>query len=100
MGPAKASLESCARALGQELGSPTNGGIRVNCLSPGPLRTMAARGISGFDEMRREAAERSPLQRNAGVDEIAGAATFLVSPLASCVTGQIIYADGGFSSVI
>lgn len=99
MGPAKASLESCARALAQELGSSQNGGIRINCLSPGPVRTMAARGIAGFDAMRREAAERAPLGRDAGLEEIAGAATFLASPLASIVTGQTIYADCGFSSV-
>lgn len=100
MGPAKASLESCARALAKELGSPENGGVRVNCLSPGPVRTMAARGITAFDQMRREAAQRAPLGRDAGIDEIAGAATFLASPLAACVTGQTIYADCGFSSVI
>lgn len=79
MGPAKASLEGCARALAIELGgegcsspsgiaSPTTatigpGGVRVNCLSPGPMRTMASRGIAGFDEMRQEAAGRSPLGR-------------------------------------
>lgn len=104
MGPAKASLESCARALAQELGPLSAnigpGGIRVNCLSPGPVRTMAARGISGFDEMRRDAAERSALGRDAGLEEIAGVATFLVSPLASAVTGQTVYADCGFSGVV
>lgn len=106
MGPAKASLESCARALAQELGGPASantvgpGGIRVNCLSPGPVRTMAARGIAGFDEMRLEAAARAPLGRGVGLDEIAGVATFLASPLASAVTGQTVYADGGFSGVV
>lgn len=79
MGPAKASLEGCARALAAELGgvgcsSPSGiaspatatvgpGGVRVNCLSPGPMRTMASRGIAGFDDMRQEAAGRSPLGR-------------------------------------
>ncbi|CAM9709092.1 unnamed protein product [Ectocarpus sp. 13 AM-2016] len=104
MGPAKASLESCARALAAELGGDANsqgpGGVRVNCLSPGPVRTMAARGIAGFDEMRREAAGRAPLGRAAELDEIAAAATFLASPLSSAVTGQTLYADCGFSAVV
>lgn len=104
MGPAKASLESCARALAAELGGEANsqgpGGVRVNCLSPGPVRTMAARGIAGFDEMRREAAGRAPLGRAAELDEIAAAATFLASPLSSAVTGQTLYADCGFSAVV
>ncbi|CAM9913153.1 unnamed protein product [Ectocarpus sp. 6 AP-2014] len=104
MGPAKASLESCARALAAELGGDANsqgpGGVRVNCLSPGPVRTMAARGIAGFDEMRREAAGRAPLGRAAEIDEIAAAATFLASPLSSAVTGQTLYADCGFSAVV
>ncbi|CAB1113906.1 unnamed protein product [Ectocarpus sp. CCAP 1310/34] len=104
MGPAKASLESCARALAAELGGDSNsqgpGGVRVNCLSPGPVRTMAARGIVGFDEMRREAAGRAPLGRAADLDEIAAAATFLASPLSSAVTGQTLYADCGFSAIV
>lgn len=104
MGPAKASLESCARALAKELGGASTdispGGIRVNCLSPGPVRTMAARGIVGFDNMRRDAAAKAPLERDAGLDEIAGVATFLASPLASAVTGQTVYADCGFSAVV
>lgn len=113
MGPAKASLESCARALAAELGGGGGGtslsrngevvgpgGVRVNCLSPGPVRTMAARGISGFDEMRREAAARAPLGRGAELEEIAGVATFLASPLSSAVTGQTVYADCGFSAVV
>lgn len=128
MGPAKASLESCARALAAELGGPRGrqegspdasgsgknppagdrvgglgpGGVRVNCLSAGPVRTMAARGITGFGEMRRDAAGRAPLGDGlAGVDEIAGVATFLASPLLSAaVTGQTVYADRGFSAVV
>lgn len=100
MGPAKASLESCSRALAQELGSSAHGGIRVNCLSPGPVRTMASRGIMGFDEMRREAASRSPLGRDVELEEIAGAATFLASASASGITGQTLHVDCGFSAVI
>lgn len=72
----------------------------MNCLSPGPVRTMAARGIEGFDEMRLEVAGRAPLGRDVQMDEIAGVATFLASPLASAVTGQTVYADGGFSGVV
>ena len=104
MGPAKSSLESCARALAQELGgNPASvgpGGIRVNCLSPAPVRTMAARGITGFDEMRQDAARRAPLGRGPSEDEIAGVATFLASSLGSSVTGQTVYADCGFSAVV
>eukprot|EP00752_Nemacystus_decipiens_P012191 g10808.t1 len=116
MGPAKASLEGCARALAIELGgvgcsSPSGiaspaaatigpGGVRVNCLSPGPMRTMASRGIAGFDEMRQEAAGRSPLGRGAALEEVAGVATFLASPLSSAVTGQTVFADCGFSAVV
>lgn len=74
----------------------------MNCLSAGPVRTMAARGITGFDEMRRDAAGRAPLGEGlAGVEEIAGVATFLASPLlSSSVTGQTVYADCGFSAVV
>lgn len=100
MGPAKASLESCARALAQELGPKENGGIRVNCISPGPLRTIAARGITDFDDMRREAARRSPLGRDVSMEEIASTANFLASSHASAVTGQTLYVDCGFSAVI
>eukprot|EP00903_Cladosiphon_okamuranus_P012357 g11585.t2 len=116
MGPAKASLEGCARALAAELGgvgssSPSGiaspatatvgpGGVRVNCLSPGPMRTLASRGIAGFDEMRQEAAGRSPLGRGAALEEVAGVATFLASPLSSAVTGQTVFADCGFSAVV
>lgn len=110
MGPAKASLESCARALASELGgtfenpsSPSQsgpGGVRVNCISPGPVRTMAARGISGFDEMRQGSVKRAPLGRSVELEEIAAVATFLASPLASSVTGQTLYADCGFSAMV
>lgn len=114
MGPAKASLEGCARALAAELGgvgSPSGiaspataavgpGGVRVNCLSPGPMRTLASRGIAGFDEMQQEAAGRAPLGRGAALEEVAGVATFLASPLSSAVTGQTVFADCGFSAVI
>lgn len=61
---------------------------------------MAARGILGFDKMRLEAIERAPLGRDAELDEIAGVATFLASPMASAVTGQTVYADCGFSAVV
>ncbi|CAM9306559.1 unnamed protein product [Discosporangium mesarthrocarpum] len=94
MGPAKASLESCARTLAHELGEHN---IRVNCLSPGPVRTLAARGISGFDAMHKSAMERSPLGRTAAMEEITAVATFLASPQASAVTGQTLFVDCGFN---
>ncbi|KAG5176908.1 Enoyl-reductase-domain-containing protein [Tribonema minus] len=97
MGPAKASLESCARALAYELGEKN---VRVNCLSPGPVRTLAAKGIKGFSEMQRMASERAPMQRTANMEEITSSATFLASNYASAITGQIIYVDCGFSAVI
>eukprot|EP00953_Heterococcus_sp_UTEX-ZZ885_P041320 21088-Heterococcus_DN1.PRE.1 len=97
MGPAKASLESCARALAYELGDQN---VRVNCLSPGPVRTLAARGIRGFNDMAKMASERAPMQRAADMSEITGAATFLASNYSSAITGQTLYVDCGFSSVI
>jgi enoyl-[acyl-carrier protein] reductase I len=97
MGPAKASLESCARALAYELGERN---VRVNCLSPGPVRTLAAKGIRGFAELQRAASERAPLQRNANMEEITGVATFLASGYASAITGQTIHVDCGFSAVL
>jgi enoyl-[acyl-carrier protein] reductase I len=97
MGPAKASLESCARALAYELGDQN---VRVNCLSPGPVRTLAAKGIKGFNDMAKMASERAPMQRAADMSEITGAATFLASNYSSAITGQTLYVDCGFSSVI
>ena len=94
MGPVKAALESSVRYLAAELGPK---GIRVNALSPGPVMTRAASGLSHFDELLRKAAAESPLRRAATIEEIGEVAAFLVSARARLITGQTIYADGGFS---
>jgi enoyl-[acyl-carrier protein] reductase I len=93
MGTAKAALEQMVRHLAYELG-PLN--IRVNALSPGPLDTLAARGIPGFLEMKRIHAERSPLRRNTTHQEVSAAALFLLSDLSSGITGAILPVDAGY----
>ncbi len=96
MGPAKASLEATVRLLAAELGPPPNQ-VRVNALSPGPIHTLSARGISGFGEMCKEAAARAPLRRNADLEDVGAAAVFLASDAAKAITGQVLYVDGGLS---
>lgn len=93
MGVAKAALEASVRYLAYELGSS---GIRVNAISAGPLNTLAARGVSGFTEMRKIHAERAPLRRNIELDEVARAAVFLLGPAASGITGEVLYVDAGY----
>lgn len=96
MGVAKASLEASVRYLAANLG-PRN--IRVNGLSAGPVNTLAARGIKGFTEMMRHHADRAPLRRNVELEEVGNAAMFLLSPLASGITGEIMYVDCGYNVV-
>jgi enoyl-[acyl-carrier protein] reductase I len=93
MGTAKAALEQSVRQLAYELGPH---GIRVCGLSSGPLRTLAARGIPGFPEMLRSHEERAPLKRNITHDEVAKAALFLLSDLASGITGEVLHVDAGY----
>ena len=93
MGVAKAALESGIRYLASDLGRK---GIRVNGLSAGPIRTLAARGIKGFPTMLKIHAERAALGRNVTAEEVAGAALFLLSDLSSGITGEILYVDGGY----
>jgi len=93
MGTAKAALEQIVRHLAYELGPH---GIRVNGLSPGPVRTLAARGIPGFPTMLKSHEERAPLKRNVTHDEVAKAALFLVSDLASGITGEVLHVDAGY----
>jgi enoyl-[acyl-carrier protein] reductase I len=93
MGVAKAALESGVRYLASELGEK---GIRVNGLSAGPLKTLAARGVKDFNAMHKQHAERAPLRRNTTVEEVADTALFLCSPLSRGITGEIIYVDGGY----
>ena len=96
MGPVKAALESLVRYMAVELGGS---GIRVHAVSPGPILTRAASGIDHFDELMREAAQKSPLGRPVRLDEIASLSTFLCSDAASGMTGQTIYVDGGCHAV-
>ncbi len=94
MGVAKAALESSVRYLAAELGEK---GIRVNAVSAGPIKTLAASGIASFKEKLRVAEERAPLQRLVTQDDIGKAALYLLSDLSSGVTGEIHYVDGGFN---
>jgi len=94
MALAKASLEANIRYLAANLGPQ---GIRVNGLSSGPIRTLAASGIKGLKEMIPETAKRSLLKRPVQAEEIGEAAAFLLSPMSSAITGQIIYADAGYN---
>ena len=92
MGLAKASLEAATRYLADNLGAE---GIRVNAISSGPIRTLASSAVSGFDNLLKEDEERSPLRRNVTTEEVGNAAAFLLSDLASGITGEIMHVDGG-----
>ena len=94
MGVAKAALEASTRYLAYDLGPKK---IRVNCISAGPVNTLAARGISGFSEMLKMYETRSPLRRNLVPEELGATGVFLASDGAACITGQVIYVDGGYS---
>ncbi len=94
MGVAKAALEANVRYLASALGPE---GIRVNAISAGPIRTLAASGIANFREMLRYVEERAPLRRTVTIDEVGNAAAFLCSDLASGITGEITYVDCGYS---
>jgi len=93
MGVAKASLEANVRYLADSMGPE---GIRVNGISAGPIRTLAASGISGFKSMLDEAEKSVPLRRNVTIDEVGNAAAFLCSDLASGITGDMLYVDSGY----
>lgn len=94
MGVAKASLEMSMRYLANDLG-PKN--IRVNALSPGPLNTISARGVSGLRDLFTLMEKRAPLRRNVSIEEVGDVAAFLLSDLSRAVTGQVIFVDNGFS---
>jgi enoyl-[acyl-carrier protein] reductase I len=94
MGVAKAGLEAAVRYLAHDLGSRA---IRVNAISAGPIKTLAARGISGLGEMLKAHAERAPLKRNVETREVGGTAAFLLSPDGSGITGETIYVDCGYN---
>jgi enoyl-[acyl-carrier protein] reductase I len=93
MGVAKASLEACTRYLAYDLGPK---GIRVNCISAGPVNTLAARGIAGFGSMLKHYEAHAPLKRNVLPDELGATGTFLASDSAAAITGQVIYVDCGY----
>jgi enoyl-[acyl-carrier protein] reductase I len=96
MGLAKASLEANVRYLASCLGPEQ---IRVNGISAGPIKTLAAAGIGGFTKILRFVEQNAPLRRNVTIDEVGNVAAFLLSPLASGITGEITYVDCGFSTV-
>ena len=93
MGVAKASLEASTRYLAYDLGPRK---IRVNCISAGPVNTLAARGISGFSEMLKHYELHAPLKRNVVPEELGATGVFLASDGAAAITGQVIYVDGGY----
>ncbi|MGI4777316.1 MAG: enoyl-ACP reductase FabI [Janthinobacterium lividum] len=97
MGLAKASLEASVRYLAESLGPR---GMRVNGISAGPIKTLAASGIKGFGKILSAVAEVSPIRRNVTIDEVGNVAAFLLSDLASGVSAEITYVDGGFSQVV
>lgn len=96
MGVAKAALEASVRYLASDLG-PSN--IRVNAISAGPIRTLAASGIAGFKDLLKSFAGVAPLRRNVTQDDVGNTALFLCSHLASATTGEIIYVDAGFRTI-
>jgi enoyl-[acyl-carrier protein] reductase I len=94
MGVAKAALEASVRYLAADLGPD---GVRVNAISAGPVRTLAASGIAGFRKLYGSFAEVAPLRANISIEDVGRSAVFLASDLSSAVTGEILYVDGGFS---
>ncbi len=96
MGVAKAALESSVRYLAEDLGRHN---IRVNAISAGPINTLSARGVKNMGAMFSHIAEKSPLRRNVEAREVGNTALFLVSDLASAITGETIYVDCGFNII-
>tara|TARA_R110001592_G_scaffold88520_3_gene260701 strand:+ start:6287 stop:7078 length:792 start_codon:yes stop_codon:yes gene_type:complete len=95
MGLAKASLEANVKYMAASLGPE---GTRVNAVSAGPIRTLASSGIKSFRKMLSESEKQTPLKRNVTIDEVGNAAAFLCSDLASGITGEILFVDGGFNT--
>lgn len=93
MGVAKASLEASTRYLAKDLGAKN---IRVNCISAGPVQTLAARGIAGFGSMIKHYEEHAPLKRSCHTEELGATGVFLATKGAGAITGQVIYVDGGY----
>ncbi|MBM3345909.1 MAG: enoyl-ACP reductase FabI [Betaproteobacteria bacterium] len=97
MGLAKASLEASVRYLANSLGPK---GIRVNGISAGPIKTLAASGIAGFSKILKHVEANAPMRRNVTIDDVGNAAAFLLSDLAAGITGEITHVDSGFSTVV
>jgi len=97
MGLAKASLEASVRYLAESLGPK---GVRVNGVSAGPIKTLAASGIKGFGKILGFVSEHAPLRRNVTIEDVGNASAFLLSDLANGITGEITYVDGGFSRIV
>ncbi len=97
MGLAKASLEAAVRYMAASLGPK---GVRVNGISAGPIKTLAAMGIGGFGKILKFVEENAPLRRNVTIDDVGNVAAFLLSDLAAGVTGEITYVDNGFNTVV
>lgn len=93
MGVAKAALEASVRYLAEDLGKY---GIRVNAISSGPIRTLAAKGVSGFNDIMKTIDEKAPLRRNVDQDEVGDATLFLLSPLSRGITGEVLHVDAGY----
>jgi enoyl-[acyl-carrier protein] reductase I len=96
MGVAKAALEASTRYLADDLGPQK---IRVNCISAGPIRTLAASGVPGLKDFLKVIEEKAPLRKNVTQDDVAGSAVYLASKLSNGVTGQVLYVDSGISIV-
>jgi enoyl-[acyl-carrier protein] reductase I len=96
MGVAKAALEATVRYLSAALGPD---GIRVNAISAGPIRTLAAAGVNGFLQILNQVESKAPLRRNVTQEEVAQSAVYLCSDMASAVTGEIHYVDGGYNVI-
>jgi enoyl-[acyl-carrier protein] reductase I len=94
MGVAKAALEASTRYLAYDLGPR---GIKVNCISAGPIKTLAASGISGFRSLLSQVEEISPMKKNVTPEDCGGSAVYLASHLSSGVTGQVLYVDSGLN---
>jgi enoyl-[acyl-carrier protein] reductase I len=96
MGVAKAALEASVRYLAADFGPQ---GVRVNALSPGPMRTLAGSAIGGARRVYKTSADAAPLRRNAALEEVGGAALFLLSDLGRAVTGEVLFVDGGYHAM-
>lgn len=94
MGVAKAALESSVRYLAENLGKD---GIRVNAISAGPIKTLSAKGIKDFSSILTVVEEKAPLHKNVTIEQVGNVATFLLSEMSNCITGQVIYADNGYN---